>query len=82
MQPSTQLHHLPRAERLLKDYVNVQIQQLMEHSDAVSSKYLANREEYLAKSKAIFRLKMQIKNLLTVMSSALSLPQASREVFH
>lgn len=74
MQPSAQLHHLPRAERLLKDYVDVQVKQLMEHSDAVSKKYLSSREEYLAKSKATSRLKTRVKNLLAIMNGALSLP--------
>jgi hypothetical protein len=76
-----QLHHLPRAERLLKDYVDVQIQQLIAQSHAVSSKYLSTREELIAKSRNTVRLRKQLENMLANMNSALNVPYASREFF-
>jgi hypothetical protein len=39
-----QLEHLPRAERLLKRYLDTQVSELMSQSDAVARKYLASRE--------------------------------------
>jgi hypothetical protein len=46
------IEHLPRAEKMLKDYVDSHVTSLITSSEMLARKYLDSRQDFVNKSKA------------------------------
>lgn len=77
---SARIEHLPRAELLLKTYLDRHVQEIIAQSERVAGKYLASKEEMQRKSGCGRKARRQLARVAFALRHARSLPPQAREL--